>query len=165
MLQDLADPRRGQRVFREVHLREEVFHGTYAEREPDIICLFAEGYGGVDLAANQLVVDIPLAGVPGGMHRQDGVWMLSGPDVQAGLRAHLDLQDVAPIIYHLLSVTVPHDMDGRVPAEIYKEETALSDRVCPTATFDLDRAFVLPLEAQQDSQTVMHRLRALGYVE
>jgi predicted AlkP superfamily phosphohydrolase/phosphomutase len=166
-LQDLTDPRRGKRVFRQVFLREDIFHGPYADREPDIICLFAEGYGGADPIARQLVVDIPLTGVPGGMHRQDGVWMLAGPDVLPGVRVRLQLQDVAPIVYHLSAATVPNGMDGQVPYELFSEDSFLGRWRCPTGDFDqLEPSFVLPPEEDPMlTQSVVDRLRGLGYLE
>jgi predicted AlkP superfamily phosphohydrolase/phosphomutase len=166
-LRSLADPKRGKLVFRQVHLREEIFQGPYAGREPDIICLFAEGYGGADPVARQLVVDIPLAGVPGGMHRLDGVWMLAGPDVLPGVSLRLDLQDVAPIVYHLLAATASSGMDGRVPYELFSQGSELGRRRCPTGDFDqLAPSFVLPPEEDPMlSQSVVDRLRGLGYLE
>lgn len=166
-LRQLKDPLHDRLVFREVYLREEIFHGPYADREPDIICLFNEGYGGVDLPGPRLVIDVPFAGISGGLHRQDGVWILSGPDIRPGKQAALDLQDVAPIIYHLMAVPAPDDMDGQVPKAIFTGGTKLANHHFNTRDFSgIERVFVLSdeIDEKDANQLVIERLQYLGYI-
>jgi predicted AlkP superfamily phosphohydrolase/phosphomutase len=167
-LRELRDSRENRRVFREVHLREDVFVGPFAHRAPDIVCLFEEGYGGNDLTVAELFADIPLAGVPRASHRQNGVWLLSGPHIQAGLDVVLRLQDIAPLVYHLLNAKPQAGMDGEVPREIFEPGSFLHSRKCLEEDFSSrKRSYILPTEeedAQSDS-LVVDRLRSLGYLE
>jgi predicted AlkP superfamily phosphohydrolase/phosphomutase len=166
-LTELRDPRQNEPIFSEVYLREEVFTGPYSDNQPDIVCLFAEGYGGNEMPGTRLIADLPQDGIPGSIHRRDGVWILTGPNVKSGISMRLDLQDIAPIIYHLLDVSVPENVDGRVPKETFVSNSSLSQRHCPTDDYSqLRRTFIVPDNGHPDSdESVEDRLRALGYIE
>ncbi len=160
----LHDPRTGARLVDKVYLREELYSGPYVEREPDIIFLFADGYGGVDLLARSLVVDIPEGAERVG-HRFEGIWLLSGSDVHIGTRLDLDLQDVAPIVYHLLNAPMPREMDGRIPVEMFIDGSLLRERSPVYLTEDLEPRKFVGVEADSNDDSIVDRLRALGYVE
>lgn len=169
LLRELVDPRTNLPVFGGVYARDEVFHGPFADREPDIVCLFAQGYGGSDLASPRLVSELPVQSVPGAMHRRDGIWMLGGPTVATDSDViTLDLQDIAPLIFHILGASPPRALDGRVPYQLFETQSDLAvSRRAPIDFDTVERRFVLPTPDQEEDAdaVIAERLRALGYVE
>ena len=88
--------------------------------------------------------------------------------VTAGLILAVAGQDVAPIIYHLLDVTIPSDMDGHVPVEVFKPGTALANRHIDPQDFEIgERTFILAEEMDQEGidKELIGRLQDLGYIE
>lgn len=166
-LQELLHPTSGKRIFDYVGSRGERIHGPFAHHEPDILLEFAQGFGGADLVAPWTFTEIPLAGTPGALHRPDGIWILSGADVDPHSRCDLNIEDVAPLIYHLLDIPAPVDVDGRVEPTLFEEGSDLRQRLVTTQYDDIDREFCgeeLRDQAQEEDE-LNQRLRALGYVE
>lgn len=100
-----------------------------------------------------------------GMHRLDGILIATGPQIMAGHYDTAQLQDIAPTLLHLADMPVPSSMDGRVLAEILKPECRPSEadaqepsEVLPAKKIELE-------SKDEDFETVLQRLRDLGYLE
>ncbi len=163
-LRDLRDPDTGERIAADVHLREEVYHGPFLDRAPDILFLpnasglFAGSMTG--FFSNRWIFEN--AAWPG-HHRMEGILLARGKRIRKGRRIEgAALIDLAPTILHLLGNSVPSDMDGRVLTELF-EEGFLEHR---------PPAFQAPEEEPADARSgpgggeedVVRRLKDLGYL-
>jgi hypothetical protein len=95
--------------------------------------------------------------------------MAAGPGIRAGVRGpELSILDVAPTLLYALDVPIPDDMTGRLASGIF-EADALRERPPRYAAVPGDGAQTPPalgLELDADEeQTIVNRLKALGYVE
>lgn len=163
-------PDRGQHLVKEVHRREDLYHGPCLEQAPDLIVEWASyrfwGRGRYDSRGTSVFEqrrtfdfsDLPLTG----SHRRDGMLIVRGPGVQAGARitgAHL--MDLAPTVLTYLGIRPPDQMDGRVlgklpgPAEVESIPQGRSTLDADGSSFEYG-----PTEAEEISK----RLRGLGYL-
>jgi len=126
-LEALVDPLTGKKVIEKVYYKEEIYHGEYLSEAPDLIIDQAKGVH-----------------IPGGIGQKDifgrpkkwraenkkiGLFMAYGPDIKPiGKINNVSILDLAPTILHLMSVPIPHDMDGRVLMEIFREDSEPSKR-------------------------------------
>lgn len=145
-------------VVRKAWRRDEVYHGPYADRAPDILLELAleEGYSHSCLRARRgpsfrrLEPAEYLGGKERGMngnHRQEGVLFLSIPTVAGAAR----IEDVAPTVLSIAGVPSP-GMDG---------VSLVGGPVTGSMPFECAAGAYSPEEARQ----VEDRLRALGYFE
>lgn len=112
----LRDPATGARVCRRVCRREEMFHGPYLERIPDVVAELDLDYDGriqLDRRVfddNELRWDYPFLGY----HSREGFFAVRGPGIEAGRRLpENDMIDLAPTLLTLLDVPIPDSMEGR----------------------------------------------------
>ncbi len=163
-LRVLQDPETGEQISAEVYLRQEIYHGPYLDRAPDIVFLpnesglFAGGMTG--FFSNRWI--FPNAAWPG-HHRMKGILLARGGSCRKGVRIEgARLMDLAPTLLHLLGVEIPSDMDGRVLTELF-DRSFLEAR--PVAygppDEDSDETPGLPEEEEKD---VVRRLKDLGYL-
>ena len=104
-----TDPENGRPICREVFRREEIFHGPYVERAPDIIAQPTDGY---DLKAALGGSDLFVSGPINGMHtREDAMVFLRGRRLTSDPIPVI--WDVMPTLRHLLDVKFPDDLEGR----------------------------------------------------
>gem|GEM_PF-504271 len=101
-------------------------------------------------------------------HREDGIFILSGPSAARGsLRQRADLYDIAPTLLALLGAPIPSDMPGHVISDALDPEFL---RKYPPASLPTYEGLgeKRQTEAEGDSEAVsaemMAQLRALGYV-
>ena len=114
-LEELVDPATGARVCRRVCRREEMFHGPYLERIPDLIAVLDDDYDGkVQLgpqvfADNELQWEYPFMGY----HSREAFFTVRGPGVAPGrVLEKTGMIDLAPTLLNLLEVPIPDSMEG-----------------------------------------------------
>ena len=102
---------------------------------------------------------------------EQGILLLSGPDVAGGLRLEAGVAstiDVTPTLLYLMGLPVGADMDGRVLQEVVRAEALDSRPVVSVPSYrSLVPERVFPAEAHSDDrydEKTMERLRSLGYV-
>ncbi len=171
-LREMCDPATGERIFRRVATRSEIYHGPYTHTMPDIITIAEPQYSGsmrvshfTSMVTPRQNVEIP------GAHRDNGIFLATGPDIQhecnelSGLR----IEDLAPTILHLLDCPVPEQMDGRVlfeamvPNRIHSMPERFSAGDGGGRWTDGVEQVVHPV-TEQDDESVLEHLRALGYL-
>lgn len=176
-LEQVTDPRSGQRLHAQVLPREARFTGPQAGGAPDLVYTFAdEGYSWrigrpEHLKQGRLLEGLPLAVETlweTGTHRSEGILISAGPGIRAGGRlegAHL--WDVLPTLLYQLGEGCPSHVDGRVLEGLFEESHRQRHPVMPmtsqhegltpspSATWGL-----LP----DEEALVAERLRALGYL-
>ena len=120
-LRALKDPDTGERIVADVYLREEIYHGLYLDRAPDILFLpKASGFfaGSVTgFFSNRWIFEN--SAWPGN-HRMEGILLARGKHINKGKRFQgARLIDLAPTLLHLLGNRIPADMDGRVLTDLF----------------------------------------------
>lgn len=171
-LPELTDPATGARPIRRVWRREELFHGPYLERFPDLIveAEYADvfkphgAYMGAD-AARQLTPGELAQITISGCHRANGVFIAWGPDVQPGGQVQdAALVDVAPTALHLLGQPVPVEMDGQVLHAALANQKAGSVHTTTLAELGFEGAGVEIGFSAAEEEYVRERLAGLGYL-
>jgi predicted AlkP superfamily phosphohydrolase/phosphomutase len=172
-LSNALDPATGRPAVKGVHRRDDLYQGPYLEEAPDLLVEWSEEparsglawHGeGRNVTATRKVAYRPF--VINGNHRRMGILAAAGaPFKRAATVEGARLYDIAPTILYLLGHPIPRSLDGHVL------EAAIQDgwlRAHPPSFTDEDREGSgepsLSLSAE-DEDTVMARLRALGYVE
>lgn len=164
-LRNFRDPVSGEPVVTEVWTREQVFSGPNAEMAPDLTLTLRDGGLVSILPGKEILRRRPNVA---GAHRPVGVFAARGPGIRRGVEvSELSLLDVSPLVLYSLNLPVPELMQGRVPAQVF-EPSALAARPVRFAASGPP-----PLAADhgggvlsaEDEQTVLERLRDLGYIE
>lgn len=168
-LYELKDPVNGCDMVKQVWKREEIYHGPYLERMPDLVLEFLDDSKYVNFGFDHLgVAEIVRKSTKGlsSEHIRKGLFLLShGYDLNPGGGYTLDIYDVAPTILHLLDIPVPEDMDGRVAIELFQQSSAIAKRpVRWQPAVDLGETVSSESAAEED-KVIETRLRGLGYIE
>lgn len=141
--------------------KEEIYSGAHLAEAPDILFLPRNletiAFGDFEFGSNKIIE--PSYGVSSS-HRMTGIFVASGAGVKrAGEFTSTRLIDLAPTILHLLGLSVPRDMDGRVLNEIFTDARAVEyggsaeRRAQPTEGY-----------SEEEEAQVIERLKDLGYI-
>jgi predicted AlkP superfamily phosphohydrolase/phosphomutase len=153
-----------------VHRREDLYAGPELDKIPDLVVEFRDyawlGKGNLTERTPALEDAISIRAHPdqryAGGHRQEGIFVLAGPDARAGAElAGAGIADVAPTVMYLLGEAVPAAFEGRLLAEAI--EPSLLDERPPE--FDDDEESAPVVAEHQSPREVEERLRSLGYLE
>ena len=98
---------------------KEFYWGPYVERGPDLVILSDEYYIDTGIVGpvkeNKKILD----------HSLDALFIAYGEDVIKGRKLELSCLDVAPTILAYLGIPIPHDIDGKVRAEIFSNKISV----------------------------------------
>jgi predicted AlkP superfamily phosphohydrolase/phosphomutase len=160
-LQDLRHPATGQPLVDQVIPGDQVAHGPYVNRGPDLHVVL-DGYRAIAFplfATDGRIVTRQIRG-DSGCHRLHGVFVAWGPEVRPGEAVEgARILDLAPTILHLMGLPVPDDMDGRVLTEVLSTSHPVERR--PAGLAGEGAGAGLSVE---ETAEVEERLRALGYL-
>ena len=160
-LRQLRHPKTGQPLVDRIIPGDQVAHGPYAHRSPDLHVVF-DGHRAIAFplfATDSRVVTRQIRG-DSGCHRPHGVFIAQGPEVRrGGVVEGAHIQDLAPTILHLMGQPVPDDMDGRVLAEALTTARPIERRPAGPGGAGDETGL-----SAEDSAEVEERLRALGYL-
>jgi predicted AlkP superfamily phosphohydrolase/phosphomutase len=161
-LNELTDEE-GRPLISEIIVREETYHGPYAESGPDLH-LIIDDYNMIAFplfATDGKVITNQIRG-DSGCHRREGIFIAHGPLIQEAQDiTGANILDLAPTIMHLLGQAVPRIMDGRVLQEIFASHSEISyleegaDTAAPADSQSL---------SQDEEAQLEERLRSLGYL-
>lgn len=163
-LRNLRNPATGELVGGDIVLREEAFHGPYAQYCPDITYLPQENkylaYSFMGFGSNKVIFEA--AALPGN-HTMNGVLVAQGPSIRKGTKvAGAHLMDIAPTVLYLMGQKIPRDMEGKVLTEIIREEFVAAHPIEYRETGETrETADILTEEDQKD---VIEKLKGLGYL-
>jgi len=162
-LDELRDPVTGDKVVEEVFRREDLYHGPLLESAPDLNVVFTDlrysAHVGFEFEGDT-IFDVP-AGYETGMHRMDGVFIASGPNIATGRIIHnAGVLDIAPTLLNYAGLSVPSDMDGAILSNIYVRPPLVEKSDPPVLTEDIPDVLT-----SQESEHVSRHLRDLGYIE
>lgn len=166
-LRAITHPVTGKPLVSEVWTRQDAFAGPYEELAPDISIILDEGAAISILRSETVLRRRP---EPKGSHRWEGILLARGPSIRQGVSVdELSILDVAPLILYALDLPVPLDMAGRLPEQVLRPDhlqrrppQAMSVTPPRRAPEPAPEEFVYDADAEQ---TVLNRLRALGYVD
>ncbi len=115
----------GQKIFRGVWKKEELYYGAFIQDAPDIILLPSDGIE-IHIDTNVKSVlshDEHLAGT----HSIDGIFLAYGSCIKNynSMKDSFSITDIAPTILFIHGIPIPKDMDGRVLKDIFREDSEL----------------------------------------
>ncbi len=159
-LQELRDEN-GRSLISKIILREETYHGPYADKGPDIH-LVLDDYNIIAyplFATNGRIVTEQIRG-DSGCHRREGIVIAHGPQFKQNvpLPISADIIDIAPTIFALLGEAVPEHMDGAVLVDFFKTQP---DVTYFDAEQELRESHTL---GEAENKQIENRLRDLGYL-
>jgi predicted AlkP superfamily phosphohydrolase/phosphomutase len=165
-LRKIRDLQTGEQMVTEIYTREEAFAGPHMKSAPDLTLILRDGGLVSILPSAETVSKRPMVS---GSHRPVGIFGAKGPTVRRGFVAgELSILDVAPTVLYSLGLSIPEELQGRVPEEIYQDEALRKNPVRKVAAGSTGAASQdhAPLPAElEDEETVLERLRELGYIE
>jgi predicted AlkP superfamily phosphohydrolase/phosphomutase len=167
-LLELRDPDTRERVVEAVYRREEIYHGDYLDKAPDIVFMPTRleyfGFGEYEFGSHR-IIEAMERGISG-THRMNGVFLAYGAAVEPGVEVSgASLVDLAPTILHLMSAPIPEHMDGRILEEVITpafeplELQKVSGWVDNDSKDNNGQALT-----EEQKRVVAERLRGLGYV-
>jgi predicted AlkP superfamily phosphohydrolase/phosphomutase len=165
--------RTGQPLVSRVLRREDVYHGPYVERSPDLVvewmsegtCLDVRYPDGRAFALRkQHLPDDPFDHLLSGGHDRWGIVGMLGPGVRPGRLEGAEIADIAPTVLFLRGAPLPADLDGRVLVGAFTSETGGAPIVPPTMEAPEDEEEERGFSEQEEAE-IRERLEGLGYVE
>lgn len=161
-IRDLRDPNTGEVIVRAVYKREDLYHGDYVERAPDIIVWCHDMYKEGPLAQGPLVGQVPydeLRQVPGA-HDERGILLARGPQIKKGhVISDACLIDMPATILHAMELGIPADMDGHVLSDMFAD-----DRAIEASDVLLDRQSDTNYLTEDEEQQIKEKLKGWGYL-
>jgi predicted AlkP superfamily phosphohydrolase/phosphomutase len=156
-IQELRHPTTGEKLLSKVARGRDIY--TEAGEGillPDIVLVCADGYG-FSLRVSDAAPEL----LPEGSHRPKGVLFMEGDGLNIRVPDFSPrLIDVAPTILHLLGISVPRDMDGRVLEEIWPEAQTIRYDDTDSAASQQKAVY-----SAEESDLIEQRLKGLGYLE
>jgi predicted AlkP superfamily phosphohydrolase/phosphomutase len=149
----------GRPIAKQVHRREDLYHGDQVRKAPDLIfdqrpgVHTSEAMGTGDVVARP--DDWKAENVP------EGMVLFYGDDIKACEIGEIRITDIAPTILHWMGLEVPNDMDGEVVTEAFAPGSAPSER-------EINVRDSLPEIGTVGSEldaSVEDRLERIGYLE
>jgi predicted AlkP superfamily phosphohydrolase/phosphomutase len=176
---DLRDARNGERVVARIYRREDIYHGPYVERSPDLRVVWQEypAERRIHCAAGELWAG-DCWGYSGqtGDHAPVGIIIAGGRNIAGG--THLSgaqIADIAPTVLYALGQPPASGMDGRVLSELFTDGfrdghplPAPNSTEGEAATESIVRRDsgegAAPYSSSEQAE-VEERLKALGYLD
>ncbi|MBI3951728.1 MAG: alkaline phosphatase family protein [Acidobacteria bacterium] len=165
-LRALKDPETGQPMDAEVVTKDEIYSGDFFDVAPDIFFVPVNGQyrpKSAGFTSNKVISHF--YGMTG-VHKLNGILMAHGAAFHRGQRIEgARIIDLFPSILYLMGMAIPDDVDGVVLHQAFAE-SFLQHHPIRFAEKDGDLAEQTRDEvARQDEETVIERLRGLGYLD
>jgi predicted AlkP superfamily phosphohydrolase/phosphomutase len=166
-LRQIPSLRTGEPLVSEVFTRDEVFQGPHHDAAPDLTLILSDGGLVSILPSKEIVSKRPAVS---GSHRPVGIFGARGPAIRRGFIANeLSILDIAPTVLYSLGLPLPEELQGRLPVEVYRDAVLKEHPVRKAAAGTSgpgSPASSAPVPAElEDEETVLERLRELGYIE
>ncbi len=158
----LRDPLTGQAPIARIAPRESLYQGPWVHLAPDLI--LDPPRDGWHPWENMVIRAGPGPALFGdtypitGNHASRGILAVVGPDVQAGPWPAARLEDLAPTLLHLLGLTPPSAMDGRVLPGVGGRATEATPWAGPPSSRTEEAL------TREEQERLQERLRSLGYL-
>jgi predicted AlkP superfamily phosphohydrolase/phosphomutase len=174
ILLNITDPVSKRQLIKAVHRREDIYHGPYTEKAPDLVIEW-----NAEAVQNSICYSIgkepviiqPLKRVDAGErwtgdHRPFGIFIVYGPDIKRGSTVSTaTLYDIAPTILYLQDHPIPKDVDGRVLTDIFTEDHLNRHPIRYSEPPDIQWKEPAAVLDAEETRKIEERLRGLGYIE
>ena len=173
---ELRDPVTGKRVVKRVYRREEIYHGPFLSKAPDLVVHWSDdGYHSVQrfgkkedsIFSKDLHYHLTNIRYTG-YHRLEGIFAIKGE----GIRPDTEIKgskiiDIAPTVLYLLGLPVPEDMDGRVLKDVFLPEYLQQNPIKSEKLPGEDEITGSTPEVydKEESKKIAERLKNLGYID
>ncbi len=168
----VTNPATGHSPISSVFLREELYHGEFTGRAPDMILeperesLDYMGNFVLDSSLNTNRTSAFGSSLPySGNHALDGIFVAWGADMATGQPTRdVHIIDIVPTVLAIMGVAVPDYMDGRVLSEMFLPgRVPIPHRI----TESLTNTPSVPEESfdTREEKVIESRLRNLGYLD
>ncbi len=171
-LSQIVDPDTGQPVFSKVYTPEDLYTGPAIEYAPDLILDSYDAHWNVlatyhdsiaEGSHNRYFVDNRR---DFGWHSRDGIFVFAGRDFNVGpAPCNGHIMDIPTTLLHLYGLPIPEDYDGRVLTEAINPESIGRHPVCYQPGDAVTSISLESLYSAQETEELISRLRALGYVD
>jgi predicted AlkP superfamily phosphohydrolase/phosphomutase len=165
LARNFAHPHTGEPLIGEILKKEDIYHGPYLDRAPDLILRPRDErdifFGLADFGSN---VTVDTVYRYSGMHRDYGLLIMSGNGVKdGGTIEGAGIEDLAPTILYAMGCPVPGDMDGQVLDGAFTDEFKAH---MPLVYGDeaSSRALEETGYSEEAEAEIKERLRGLGYL-
>jgi predicted AlkP superfamily phosphohydrolase/phosphomutase len=163
----------GNQIINRTYKREELYHGEFVNKFPDLIFTFHDekyrvrrSFKSASDSSQEYLAEVYDESWPSGYHRLPGIFMMKGPDIKKNkeLEPHTIL-DIMPTVLYALNCGIPNDLDGQVIEEAFVENRISSVHkvyINPTVqdTFESYSGY-----SSHEEKEIEERLRDLGYIE
>lgn len=109
-LEDLKNPKTGEKLFKKIFKREELYDGAYVKYAPDII-IDGGDYDPVGWFGYNKIYDT--SPIKSGSHRENGILIIWGSNTKGNNIEEAKIIDITPTILDLMNIAVPKDIDGK----------------------------------------------------
>lgn len=167
-LNELQDPESGQPVIEKILRGDEVYHGKYAHRAPDLVFFTKnmeyKAMGLSDFSSNKIFE--PVFGSRG-HHRMNGILICYGPKVfkEKSEIENASISDLAPTILYLMGEKIPADMDGKVLMDLFTPSFLENHTPLIQDNDIFDKSSEKYVLSKQDEEVLVERMRRLGYMD
>ena len=155
-------------VIKAVHRKEDIYHGDFMARMPDLVIEPAIGYSCTGpYQSGKGIFDPIVFGVDNhaGKHHKDGIILAIGEGVRQQDSMRARLIDMTPTMLYYLGLPVDSGMDGRVVEEMF--EDGFRDRLGPVRRSDVSAGTTTKADGPysgEDEKKIEQRLKDLGYL-
>ncbi len=119
-LKNLEDQQTKQKISLKVYTKQEIYHGNYVDKAPDLMIILDENVQGFNTTIGHSHI---FTSETGGEHTMNGIFFAIGPNIKKGFEVKgAKIYDIVPTIMHILDVPIPSDVDGKVLTEIFERE-------------------------------------------
>jgi predicted AlkP superfamily phosphohydrolase/phosphomutase len=170
---DLVDPETGEKVVEKVYRREELYHGNFVHYAPDLLIQWKDYAYTAQQDYDERVKSIFETRNKfefsekehNGSHRLDGVVMMLGKSIKAGIELKgSEIIDLAPTILYLMGIDIPEDMDGKVLTSALMDDYVRAHTIVYGKKVQEDVYEVGTTYTSEEAQKIEGRLKDLGYL-
>jgi len=169
MVMEIKDDQTGQPVMANVYCKEEVYHGRFLERMPDLTLVPSDGYT-FELTTRtetKMFQDVNFEDeVHIGTHHKNGIFIAQGHGIrcQEGIQAHIT--DCLWTILHYLQLPISKERDGQVIETIFTDEFRKANPIKETSRNEQPPAEGSNenVYSNKEQQQIEDRLKDLGYM-
>jgi predicted AlkP superfamily phosphohydrolase/phosphomutase len=174
LLLNITDPLSKRQVIKAVHRREDIYHGPYTEKAPDLVIEWnteaVQNSICYSVDKKPVIIQPPKRVDAGerwtGDHRPFGIFIAYGPHIKEGSTiSNATLYDIAPTILYLQDHPIPNDMDGKVLTDIFTEDHLNHHPIQYCEPPDIQWKVSAEKLDAEETRKIEERLRGLGYIE
>jgi predicted AlkP superfamily phosphohydrolase/phosphomutase len=171
-LNESRDIKTGRKIVKKVYKNDEAYHGKHTDKSADLVIAWTEDFvisgiqsndsNGKEIKVTKKVFN---PGAWSGDHSDYGIFMAMGPNIRRGNKLEsANIMDIAPSVIHLMGLSVPEDMDGRVMTDLFEEAFLKEKPVSYAETAGPERESRVSEYSEEDAKKTEEHLKNLGYL-